>query len=427
MGLTQEVPDVSYWRQCVQRKLEIFLRPEKQLNKQFWTFFASSFLLDLGLSIYFFLFNLFLIEYHFTERSLGFISGAMTLGTVAGAIPIGISARKWGLRPMFFLCLIAVPILLVFRTLFLETTAQIALAFFAGMALSAWAVCFAPTIAKLTTTVNRAFAFSVIFATGIGTGAVAGLAGGYLPQWIKRSGASGHSAESMRWVLILACAITFLGVWPMMRLRLGSDDQDKRKEKLFTPFLLRFLPAMALWNVATGFFTPFSTVYFSRQMHLPLSRIGVVFSLSQLVQVFAVLLAPLLFARLGTIRGIVCTQIGTAGALYLLSRTTNPQVAIVLFLALTGLQWMCGPGIYSLVMECTPENQRSNASAVQSVVTASSGAAAAAGAGALFEREGYARPLAGGAGVAAMAALLLYFLLDAKKSLPPIDIADATH
>ncbi|WP_348264698.1 hypothetical protein P8935_09200 [Telmatobacter sp. DSM 110680] len=47
--------------------------------------------------------------------------------------------------------------------------AQIGLALIAGMAWSCWPVCFAPAVASLTTESNRAFAFSIVFATGLGT------------------------------------------------------------------------------------------------------------------------------------------------------------------------------------------------------------------------------------------------------------------
>ena len=57
---------------------------EKQLSRSFWVFFAVAFFFDFGFSVYFFLFNLYLLDFHFNERIIGFVGGALTLGSVVG-------------------------------------------------------------------------------------------------------------------------------------------------------------------------------------------------------------------------------------------------------------------------------------------------------------------------------------------------------
>ena len=81
------------------------------------------------------------------------------------------------------------------------------------------------------------------------------------------------------------------------------------------PFLLRFLPAIAIWSLVTGSFGPFANVYFARHLQMPLAQIGLVFSVSQISQVAAVLLAPLVFRRFGLVTGIIYMQVATASAL----------------------------------------------------------------------------------------------------------------
>ena len=377
------------------------------LGRPFWLFFAGAFLFDLGLFVYFFLFNLYLIEYHITERTLGFISGAFSVGNLAGALPMGYAARRWGLKPVLLGCLLAVPALSAFRLFFFAVPVQVGLALLAGIGMSAWAVSLAPSVAALTSENNRSTAFGLVFATGIGTGAVAGLAGGLLPALLHH----GHAAEGMRAVLLAACALILLGLWPMSRLRLGSlatVAAARQEGALFTPFLRRFLPALALWSFATGCFTPFANVFLFRHLHVPLARVGFVFSLSQLIQVAAVLLAPALFRAIGTVAGIACTQMCAAVALFLLGRAPDAAYAIAIYLVLTGFQWMSTPGIYALVMSRTPEPQRSRASALQTFTASAAAAGAAAASGTLIERHGYGTLLGGSACLAALAALLLY-------------------
>jgi len=72
---------------------------EKKLSRGFWIFFAVAFFFDFGFAVYFFLFNLYLLDLHFNERAIGLVGGALTLGTMAGTLPAGWIARRTGLRP----------------------------------------------------------------------------------------------------------------------------------------------------------------------------------------------------------------------------------------------------------------------------------------------------------------------------------------
>jgi MFS family permease len=160
--------------------------PAEPLGRRFWIFFTAAFFFDFGIGLYFFLFNLFLLNLRFDERTMGLVAGALTLGNVIGTIPVGLAARRFGLQRLLLFCFIAAPIFSIFRTVTPWMPAQIGLAFLTGMALSSWPVCFAPTVASLTTEGNRVFAFSIVFATGIGTGTLAGVAGGSIPNMLLR-------------------------------------------------------------------------------------------------------------------------------------------------------------------------------------------------------------------------------------------------
>ena len=57
---------------------------QKQLSRGFWTFFAAAFFFDFGFAVYFFLFNLYLLDLRFSDRDIGIIGGAFTLGSWRG-------------------------------------------------------------------------------------------------------------------------------------------------------------------------------------------------------------------------------------------------------------------------------------------------------------------------------------------------------
>ena len=214
--------------------------------------------------------------------------------------------------------------------------------------------------------------------------------------------------------------MALLGLIPAMLLQLAAAEWQslkpllkERKARRFrmNPFLLRFLPSMALWTAVIASFTPFANVYLSRDLHVSLSRIGFIFSAAQVIQLCMGLLTPLVFRGLGLVNGIVATQLATAAALGCLSLTQDSGLAIALYLAFSAAQWMSSPGLYNLLMSRVPDQKRSTASAMTLFCNALMQSFATAAAGILFAQFGYPRVLAGIATLALTAALLFRTLV----------------
>jgi MFS family permease len=408
-SLSGAARSVSFWSNPAQ-----WLR-EKNLGRPFWVFFTAAFFFDAGFSVYVFLFNLFLLDFGFKERAIGLIGGAMTLGSVLGTLPAGLLARKIGVQRLLIFCFLASPLVGTLRTIWLGETAQIELGFLSGLAMSTWGVCFLPAVARLTTEKNRTSGFSLIFSASIGTSTLGGVVCGYLPKWLRLAGFSMQAVEVKRLILLLSCGIALLGLFAVLRLRMPSTDeapadgqlprQDWFRGLKLSPFLLRFLPLMALWSAILAAFTPFANVYLAHDLHIPLSRIGLIFSTVQLVQLGLGLVAPLVFRRLGLINGIAATQIAAAVALASLAGVRGERLAVVFYLTFSAAQWMSAPGLYNLLMNETPDKDRSTAAAMTLFCNALAGSAATAGAGALFSRFGYPPVLLGIALLAAAVSL----------------------
>ena len=414
---------------------------EKNLSRGYWIFFSAAFFFDAGFSVYVFLFNLFLLDNHFNERAMGWIGGAMTLGSVIGTLPAGALARRIGLRPLLIVLFITAPILSATRALWIWQPAQITLAFLTGIAMSSWGVCFLPAIARLTTEKNRTSAFSLIFSASIGTGILGGIVCGYLRSWLESLGIVTQPVEVKRLILLASCALVLVGLIPVFRLRMPAEQEEDsvqeqdpdpnpdrdnvpqslppapssrlhdwlRKQSL-SPFLIRFLPAMALWCAILAAFTPFANVYLSRNLHIPIEQIGLIFSTVQIVQFAMGIATPFLFRVLGLVRGIVSTQIAAAVVLALLAGAHNGKLAIALYLIFSAAQWMSAPGLYNLLMNETPDRERSTAAAMTLFCNALAGSAATAVAGVLFTRFGYP-PVLLGIAIAAVATSLFFLLL----------------
>jgi MFS family permease len=186
------------------------------------------------------------------------------------------------------------------------------------------------------------------------------------------------------------------------------------------PFLIRYLPAMALWTAVIAAFTPFANVYLSKNLHVPMAHIGLIFSVAQVVQFCVGLLTPLLFRRLGIVPGIVATQIATAISLGCLAAAHSSQVAVGLYLCFSALQWMSAPGLYNLLMTAVPDEERSTAASAALFCNAVVASGATAGAGILFARFGYPYVLSGIAAMAFVVAMLFWLLVGSAMGGIPV-------
>jgi hypothetical protein len=81
---------------------------------------------------------------------------------------------------------------------------------------------------------------------------------------------------------------------------------------------------------------------------------------------------------------------------------------------------MSSPGLYNLVMNETPDAERSTAAAMTLFCNALVGSAATAGAGILFTRFGYPPVLLGIAGIAAAVATLFWLLIPRRHGNAPL-------
>jgi len=411
---------------------------DQGLSKEFWTFFWAAFFFDFGFAVYYFLFNLYLLDLHFNERSIGLVAGALTMGSVVGTLPAGLAAKKYGIAGLLQVCFVAAPVLGILRVIVPWgsgfVAAHVCLGFLSGLAMCIWGVCFLPALARTTTEENRASGFSLIFSVSIGTSTLGGLVCGYLPVWLKAAGHPMQGVEVKRLILVFACVIAAIGLTAVSRMSAENrpnhacatteaqpacepEQVSNPRNWRLNPFLLRFLPAMAAWTVVLAAFSPFANVYLSSSLHIPLSRIGVIFSIAQVVQLLMGLLTPWLFRRFGLVNGILLTQVSTAFALLCLAAAPNARLAIAIYLGFSAMQWMSSPGLYNLLMTATPEPDRSMASSMTMFCNAVLSSVVTAGAGSLFVRYGYPLVLAGIGAFALFAATIFYFLVGGHQRI----------
>lgn len=397
---------------------------KKNLGREFWKLLATSFLFDSGMFVFFLLYNLYLLDLGFHEDFLGWTTSATACGTIIASLPGGFFTQRFGLRRTLMVCLSSVPIICALRATFISSFWLIALAFAGGVAFSLWAVALAPVVAQITDAKNRAFAFSVVFAAGIGFGVVAGVVGGYLPKLFLFLPSVHGDVGSKRAALLFACGVSALALWPASRLKFSAPCASEKRHYPRNSFAFRFFPALAVWTFATGAFGPFFNAYFSHHLGFAVERIGAIFASAQLVQVLAILAAPLVFRSCGMINGIVYTQLACAASLGWLAASHGGWLSAAAYAGYAGFHWMSEPGMYALLMSRVQESQRAGASAINVFVISVARAAAAAGAGVAFARFGYPLVMAVVVVVIFASACLFRFLLGDREKAPLGDVPE---
>jgi predicted MFS family arabinose efflux permease len=188
-----------------------------------------------------------------------------------------------------------------------------------------------------------------------------------------------------------------------------------------TPFVFRFLAAMAVWSFATNAFSPFFNAYCAQFLRMPLKQIGVAFSASQLSSMVAILVTPLLIQKVGLVGGILYTQVAAAIALGGLAQTSHVSAAAPVYVVYTAFLWMSEPLMFTLLMNRVAPSERSGAFSLNLLVMSLSNALAAPIAGSSFARYGYPTVLTVTAVVTLIAACLFRFLVGwdlSPKSAP---------
>lgn len=370
-----------------------------RFNRGFWTFFTAAFFFDAGFAVFFFLFNLYLVDLHFSERAIGSVNAAMTLGSLLGTLPGGELTRRFGVRPLLLACFATAPLLGAARTLCTGIPAQTSLAFLMGLAMSGWGVCFLPAVSRLTTPKTRSAAFSLIFAVSIGTSALGGFLCSRLPSWIAAAGLPLSSVGSKRLLLLASCTIAAMGLFAVLSLKVPaaaceegaalSDWSGWREAWRLDAFLASFLPCMALWSGVLAVTSVFANVYLTRELGIPLSRLAMIFSVAQVLQFGASLLMPLLVRSLTRRNAIALVHALAALALCALGLTHAAGLAVSFYLLLSVAQWMSSPVLYDMLMHATPDHRRSTVAAMTMFSNGLGGAAATALTGVLLSRFGY--------------------------------------
>jgi MFS family permease len=378
----------------------------------FWRFLFAENLYDIGLYIFVLLYNLYLLDLGYREDFIGIVTGVATAGTLIGALPAAAVLRRFGLKHSLMAASAGVALMCLVRALLTGKAAIIGVAFVNGLISAVWASSLPPVVAALTNTRNRPLGFSLWTSWGVGLGVVCGTLAGQMPGWIVRLGLASSVVHAKQAALVVGGSAALFSPLLLATVAVPRDEKPSPRMLPRGPFVTRFLIAYGVWNLAVGAFNPFFTAYFSRELHIPVDRIGIVFSLSHAAQLGGLLAAPAILRRLGMVPGIASLHLGVAVVLGMLA--LGPRTfwaAAALYMAYMAFQYMGEPGVFTLLMTQVETNERAGVSALNFFITSASQAASAAVAGMAVTRYGYPAVLSTASAIGALAAFLFWFLL----------------
>jgi MFS family permease len=329
----------------------------------------------------------------------------MSAGTVAGVLPAAAITRRFGLRNTLLLAILGSAAAAFLRAFDAHRDWLFATALLHGAFLSLWAVSYSPAIAGLSGSRNSERAFSLAGAAGMSIGIFGGLLGGQLPGLMARIPLPAP-VHPERTALLAAAIFSALGVAPLLRLRFARIARAETRSYPRGRFVRAFLVSICCWNLAVGAFNPFFNAFFAQRWHMGTVRIGFLYSCGQIFQVAAVLAAPWVLRRLGSVNGVVTMEVLTGVTLALLAISPGPATAAGVYIGYASLQYMSEPGIFTMLMNRVRPGERSGASALCFLVTSLAGSVSALAAGAAVSRFGYGAVFLVSALMAVVAALL---------------------
>ena len=211
----------------------------------------------------------------------------------------------------------------------------------------------------------------------------------------------------MKYTLFTGIIILFASSFFLYQL---NENWQKTKKKInfnmfFEPFKtlkkdykkLKIVIIFAVTNLmlgaGAGLVIPFFNLYFKDKFQLPISSIGIIFSIGSIVTATGTLIAPVVKERFGAIKAIVLMQALSLPFILVLAFTKKTYLAITSYFTRGALMNAAVPINQNTYMELVPEDIKASAVSLTEMSWNISWGIAASISGMLIGRFGYTLPI----------------------------------
>jgi MFS family permease len=352
-------------------------------------FLLSNSIYSFSSGIFFLVFNIYIVEgLYYTEYFLGILLSASSFASALFSLPAGIIGDRIGRKP----CLLGGTAATAVSMGLLTVTQSQTILFLAnallGFSLTLTYVSFAPFMMENTSPKERVHLFSVNGALSILGYTIGAFTGGRLPTFFVMT-----PPESLRATLFVSVILSCAAVIPLLFLT------EKKKEVLFsrrilksTSLIKRFLLIQIIAGFGAGLIIPFFNIFFRIRLEVSIAMIGNIFAVGNITTGIATFLAAPIAARLGKVRSIVITQLGSLPFLLMIAYAPFIYVAAIGYIVRGALMNMGTPIASAFMMEQVQEEERATVNGITTGGWNGSWAVSNIVAGALMSRGMYQIP-----------------------------------
>ncbi|HCC32965.1 MAG TPA: hypothetical protein DEQ28_03560 [Clostridiales bacterium] len=340
-----------------------FHRLRDEFNSDLRLLFLTAGLAAMGMGITDLLTNLYLLRAGFGERTVGTLVALNATMMAVGALPLGVLVDRHSRRTALWLGLAmagtgtaAMAIAPVLPVLY-------AAAILGGLSGALLTVAMPAYIAGHTEPRGRAWAFTVIAMVHLLSMTLGQVGGGLLP------GLLGGGTRAYRLALLLGSALVLTAAVRRLDLRDAPGPARSQLRPVTARAVLR-APILhsagsnLLLGIGAGLFIPFFNVLYRVRYDLEPAQIGWIFAVQNLLMVVAVMVAPMLSERKGTVNTITGAWVVSVAFLFVLAWAPDPRWFTAGFWVRGTLMFAIGPLLDSFRQNLMHEGERATASSI---------------------------------------------------------------
>ncbi|WP_416143881.1 MFS transporter [Planococcus koreensis] len=348
-------------------------------NRNVKLFMLANVLLQSGLGVFMVMYNLYIKELGMPETVNGNVISMTAAAAAIMLIPAGFLSDKFGRKWMLLGGGAAGAATLFYRSFAVDETQLVAAAFFTGLFMAFVQVSGIPFLAEHSKSSERVHLFSVYFALMTLANVAGSLLGGAVSdifQWLLAM----NAVNAIRWSLFAGALLYTAGLIPLLRLdnkppplkekvntRIDIDIDDAGLKKNLAA-IFHFSFASLLIGLGSGLVVPYLNLYFANRFDASNSYIGLILAFGSAMTVVAMLIGPLLVAKVGKVKAMLLFQLLSIPFLILTAYTTSLLLASLGFLLRQALMNAGNPIQSAIAMEVVHDKYKGLANSVNQVV-----------------------------------------------------------